>query len=277
MDSLMQDLRYGVRTLLRGRPVFSLVIVATLARGIGATTAMFSVVNAVLLRPLPFDDPDRLVYIQSAPMTNEMGSFPDSYLDWATDVRTLSGVVAYFEPSGVNLSGTMGAPVRVGAAEVTTDFFDVLGVKPIRGRGFTPEEPESREVGAAMISQRLWRGRFGSDPKILGTELVLNGRSFRVVGIVPADVSVPPDVDVWIPIEFGPNRIMKGAIAHNVLTRMAPGVTREEAQAELDALHAARNPPPAPTGRPYCSSEGSLLGASATPSGSCWARSGSYC
>src|SRR5215468_8167000 len=188
MSSILQDLRYGLRSLLR-MPGFTLVAVATLALGIGVNTAIFSVVNAVLLRGLPYPDPEHLVAVwetaaqpgQDVNNRNEvaMGNF----LDWRIQQTVFDGLAA-LTYSNVNLTGSA-EPERIQGAAVTTNFFSLLGTKPIIGRGFLAEEENPDSARTIIISHGLWQRRFGSDPDVIGKTLTVNGNQVSVIGILP--------------------------------------------------------------------------------------------
>src|SRR6266404_6204428 len=199
LEHLIQDLRYGAR-MLRKNPGFSAVAVLTLALGIGANTAIFSVVNGVLLRPLPFPAADRLVMI----LTIHQGDgesqrwetvFDPDFREWTEQNRVFERMAAY--GSGQATLLTRGEPKRIGSAEVTVDFFSLLGVKPLAGRTFLPEEHQAGGPRAVMLSEGLWRERFGADPSVIGQGITLDGRNVTVVGILPGRFNFPEDCDVW--------------------------------------------------------------------------------
>ena len=184
METLWQDLRYGIRMLLKS-PAFSAVAVFTIALGIGANTAIFSVVNGVLLRPLPYRQPDRLLIIREKSVEFEAMSV--SYLnfqDWQRQNQSC-GAIAAFRPDDFNLTGSRD-PERLRGLMSSAAFFSILGVKPVLGRTFLPEEDRLGGNPVVLISENLWRQRFEADPGILGHTLNLNGIVHTVVGIVPA-------------------------------------------------------------------------------------------
>src|SRR5205814_2906961 len=228
IDTLLQDLRYAARTLAKS-PGFTLVAVLTLALGIGANTAIFSAVNAVLLKPLPYPGSDRLVQIMSTGFRGV--HFGVSFLD-LHDLRGLSQDFAGVGATATqryNLTGT-GDPREVQVAAVTADVFDVLQVHPEIGHGFTAAEERSP---LALVSHGLWVTNFGRDPGILGRSISLDGRSFTVVGVMPAGFQVPnEDVQVWTPIgEFlsqNPQaETNRGMHFLPAVARLAPGVALE--------------------------------------------------
>ena len=184
-DHLMQDLRFGLRTLAKN-PGFTAASVLTLALGIGANTALFSVVNAVLLSPLPYWQADRLVavYGRDATFTQTSISYPN-FLDWARDNRSFSALAAY-RSDEFNLTGT-GEAERVPAEMISASFFPLLGVKPVMGRAFRPDEDQVGAAPVVLIGSGLWKSKFGASPAVLGKSLTLNGIAYTIVGVIPAD------------------------------------------------------------------------------------------
>src|SRR5215208_5026062 len=237
MTTLFQDLRFGVRTLAK-RPGFALVAVLTLALGIGANTAIFSVVNAVLLRPLPFREAERLVVVyettQSVP--RDYVSVPNLE-DYRSGSRSFEGF-ATFVPQSVNLTGAGAEPERVVGAFVTSSFFPVLGIRPARGRAFTAEDDAQGGGQVALLAHELWQRRFGADPEIVGKSLTFNGEPYTVVGVMPAGFRYPTITpDVLLPAQKWPNyKVARSFHGCWVVGRLRPGVTREAAQEELRAV-----------------------------------------
>jgi predicted permease len=241
MSTLFQDLRYGLRTLARN-PGFAAVAIITLALGIGANTALFSVVNGVLLNPLPYWQPDRLValYSRTADFTNSSISYPN-FLDWVRDNRSFSALAGY-RTDDFSLTG-MGEPERVPAEMISASFFQLLGVKPVIGRAFRPEEDQVGAAPVALISEGLWKRKFGSSPEALGKSLALNGTAYTVVGVIPVDFHYTGsnfrESDVYAPIgqwndpTFHDRKVGMGT---NAVGRLKPGVTFEQAKADMDAL-----------------------------------------
>src|SRR5256885_14586119 len=239
MDALRQDLRFAFRTL-RARPGFTLIAVLTLGLGIGATTAIFSVVNAVLLRPLPWPQPDRLVLIWGTrgPVRQNGVAYLD-YLDWRRESRSFDAL-GVIRGQSVNLTGG-DQPERVIGSFVTADVFRMLGATPARGRFFMPQETEvATKQPVAVITDDFWRNHFGARPDMIGRTLVLNGVPFTVVGITQRDVSAPLGTpDLWMPIGYYPNKgdlEERGRPGVLVLGRLNANVSADRAQADLDAV-----------------------------------------
>jgi putative ABC transport system permease protein len=232
----MNDLRYAFRQLLKN-PGFTAVAVLTLALGIGANTAIFSVVNTVLLRPLPFPAADRLVMVQGIHHREDRSAqvfesvFDPDFKQWTEQNRVFEHMAAYGNGETTLLSG--GEPKRIRSAEVTADFFSLLGVKPLAGRTFLPEEHQAGGPRAVMLSEGLWRDRFGANPAILGQAITLDGRDVTVVGILPGQFSFPEDCEVWTSLVLTTSR---GNAFHRALARLKTDVTREQAQTEMNGI-----------------------------------------
>lgn len=239
MENLLQDLRYGVRMLLK-RPLFTAITVFTLALGIGANSAIFSVVNAVLLRPFPFLEPDRLVYIEGLDLrTNTKGGAlsPPDFLDFREQSRSFERLAAY-QPASVTLTGDGSESERITGARVTANFLETLGVTPIAGgRSYLPEEEQGVTPSVVILSNGLWQRRFGSDPNIVGKNLSLNGQSLTVIGITPPEFQYPKDAEIWIPLPFKAGA-MTARRTHNLIGigRLKPGVTLNQAQTEMNSI-----------------------------------------
>jgi predicted permease len=228
---LAGDVRYAVRILTRA-PVFTVVAVLTIGLGIGANSAIFSVVNTVLLQPLPYPEPDRLVKVWGE------GHSRAEFIRLRERLKRTEGVAAYFPAFDMSLGGD-GEPVRVVAALVSSEFFQVLGIAPLHGRFFRPGEDRPGTEPVAVLSYGLWRDRFGSDAGLVGRTIELDGVRRTVVGIAPRGFSYPgAAVRLWVPLEIneanpGP---AWGAYGHHIIGRLAPGVTRDQARAELQGL-----------------------------------------
>ena len=251
MTTLMQDLRYGIRMLAKN-PGFTVVAIITLALGIGANTALFSVVNGVLLNPLPYWQPDRLMalYSRTPEFPNSTTSYPN-FLDWVRDNRSFSALAAYREDD-FNLTG-MGAPERVPAEMISASLFPLLGVKPVIGRIFSPEEDQVGAAPVVLISGGLWNRKFGSSPEALGKSLTLNGTAYTIVGVIPVDFHYFPRRDVYAPIGQWNDptfRDRRASMGMNAVGRLKPGVTFEQAIADMEGLgrHLAEEYPEADKG-----------------------------
>ena len=232
---MLRDLRYAIRSLRRS-PGFALAAVATLALCIGATTAIFSVVYSVLFRPLPFADPDGVLLVRTT-WRQMTSSF--SVGNWA-DVNRQQHSFEYFVPAhaeSFNLAGT-DAPENVTGARVGADYFAMLGVRPALGRSFLAEEDAPGRGDVVVLSDGLWRRRFGSDPRVVGSQVRLDGRPHTVVGVMPASMDYAVfDEELWVPTAFSADRLaMHDEHYLVVMGRLRPGVTLTQAEAELQGL-----------------------------------------
>jgi predicted permease len=236
MENLWQDLRLGARGLLRS-PLGSSLALLVLALGIGANTAIFSVVSGVLLEPLPFPHPERLILvIDSSPRRGfpRFAASPPNFSDWRRQNRNFASLGA-FNSDHFNLAG--GArPVAVAGAAVSGDFFRTLGVAPTRGRLLLPEDDRPGAEPVAVLSHDLWRSRFGSDPGVVGRRIVLEGRFRTVVGIAPPGCNFPRQSAVWLPLALDYSKEARGGHYLKVLGRLRPGITLQQAQADLSAI-----------------------------------------
>src|SRR5688572_23978435 len=241
VDMLKQDIRYALRMLLR-HPAFAVVAALTLALGIGATTAIFSVVDAVLLRPLPWPDAERIVLVYGTRGEGRQGAVVYlDFKDWRDQSRAFQGL-GVVRGQSVNLTGG-DVPDRVFGMFVTASTFRILGASPLRGRLFTDAETEvATKEPSAVISEVAWRTRFGSRPDLVGQTLVLNGQRFTVVGIMRAEFQAPLGTpDVWLPLGYYPNRgdlDVRGRAGVSVLGKLKPNVTIDRAQRDLDGITA---------------------------------------
>ena len=239
MNALWQDLSLGARVLMK-RPGFTLIATLTLALGIGATTAMFSVVNGVLLRRLPYGDEARVVVLWQNNLKNGVEreeTSPANFFDWRDRAQSLD-IVSAAEPFALNLSGT-GEPETFRSWIVTAGFFDALNVTPLYGRTFLPEEYEPGKGQVIVIGYGLWQRRFGGDPNLVGRQLTLNGRPHTVVGILPPDFQYPPGRELWAPRQPRNNdRQVRGGSFIRVVGRLRPGRAVAEAQAEMNNIAA---------------------------------------
>ena len=234
----MTDFRYALRLLRRSR-VFTVTVVLTLALGIGATTAIFSVVNAVLLRPLPFADPGRLMQVAERNDKLNLPTFSASalnYMSWTEQTRVFEGLAAIGFGT-FTLSGH-GDPENYTGNSITPSLLPLLGVSPTRGRGFSEGDDKVGAAPVAMISESLWRRRFGSDGSLVGRTVTFNGVGYTIVGIAPGALTVLTPGDVWIPLVIDPPKEIRLNHLLFVVGRLKPGVTLQEAQAEMDAIAA---------------------------------------
>ena len=241
IEELWQDLRYGLR-LMRKSPGFTAVVAATFALGIGATAAIFSVVNGVLLKPLPYPQPEQLVTLHQSKQNFDTGAVPyPNFLDLRRENRTFSAM-AVTRATGFSLTGA-GEPERVSAQYVSADFFSLLGVNPVAGRTFAPGEDERGAAPVALIGADLWQRKFGSAPDVLGKGITLDDRSYTVVGVIPTDFNLRVNIfrqsDVYVPIGQWDIRALQNrgaALGLHGVGRLKPGVTVEQAQADLDRV-----------------------------------------
>jgi putative ABC transport system permease protein len=236
LEMLLHDLRYAVRTLAK-RPGFTAVVLLTLAVGIGANSAMFSIVNSVLIRPLPYPDADRLMFIYGAFRGGDEASIsPPDFLDYRERNTVFSSMAARSFIGDAVLTGGE-EPERVSSALVTTNFFATLGVLPLIGRAFLAEEERGAGHDVAIISYGLWQRRFAGDRRVVGREIQVDGRPHTIVGVTPAVLDRTLDVQVWRPIPFG----IEGTSVRRFhflrgLGRLEPGVTPAVAQRQLDDI-----------------------------------------
>ena len=238
METIIKDIRYGVRGLLK-RPGFTVIALITLALGIGANTAIFSVVNAVLLRPLQFREPDQLVVVWEEATfagfpTNTPA--PGNYVDWKNQNQSFADMAAAASTS-FNLTGD-GEPERIQANSVTANFFPLFGAQPLLGRGFLPDEDRPGGNKVAMLSYSLWQSRYGADRGIINREILLNGEKHTVVGVMPAGFQfLENDVRLWVPLALDQEELAnRGGHYLQVVARLKPGVVLSQAQADMNAV-----------------------------------------
>jgi putative ABC transport system permease protein len=236
-DEMFQDLRFGMRMLLK-HPGFTLIAILTLALGIGANTAIFSVVNALMLRPLPYPDPERLVWVEEVSKTNAI-SVPDGrhFLDWQEQSRTLEGI-SQIDGDTWTLTG-VGEPERIEVGIISATLFPMLGIQSLAmGRNFTAAEDKPGGARVAILSHGLWQRRFNSDQEIVGKSITLNDTNYTVIGVLPANFRVFYTNEVWVPLalDIQEERASKRTSFNTTVARLKPGVTREQARAELDTL-----------------------------------------
>ena len=250
LDVLAQDLRYAFRLLVRN-PAYAAVIVVTMALGIGANTAILSVVYAVLLEPLPYADPDEIysVEIVIPERRDQAPSIPvriQTFLEWRAAPTVFSGMSA-MRPWEASITGD-GDPERLGGARVSANFFSLLGLEMVTGRGFSPDEEQPGRDDVVIISDGLWRRRYGSNPALVGRTVLLNGRPHRVIGVAPPSLLVPtagelhplvsfaPHVDIWKPVAPTAAELKNESWDHGVLVRLPQGAALEQGRQQLETM-----------------------------------------
>jgi predicted permease len=235
MESFIRDIRYVTRALLRA-PAFFAVTVITLALGIGATTAIYSVIDGVLLRPLPYPNPDGIVQLWQVGTKGGRGQVSDpNYDDWKAGSRSFSAM-AEFTDGGVTSVAGASEPVRVRTAVVGADFLKILGARPTLGRTFAPEEQREGGVRAVLVSERFWKRYLGSRPDLGGTTLTFEGDAYAAIGVLPANIDFPVGTDLWVAREVIPRNPYRTGHNWQALARLAPGVTLEQANREFSTL-----------------------------------------
>ena len=239
MNNLLQDLRYGLRMLLKHKG-FTAVSIIALALGVGANTAMFSLVNGVLLRPLPYPDADRIVYFegrnQSQGITESNVSFPD-FTDWSKQTDLFASTSAYWV-GNANLGADGAEPERVPRAGVTSGFFSVLGVQPFLGRVFVPEDDQPNAQSVAIISHGLWKRRFGSDRGLIGREIFISAKPVTIIGVMAPEFDYPQQTQIWVTSGVIPAEEVRDNRSWSAIARLRPGVEARQAQTRISAVNA---------------------------------------
>jgi putative ABC transport system permease protein len=235
---MLNDFRYALRQLIKA-PSFTIVAILTLALGIGACTAIFSVVNVVLLRPLDYPDPDRVVVIRETnlPKFPEFSVSPPNYLDWEKQTKSYEYLAAYTS-AALNLTGE-GEPQRLVGVKSTMHYFDVYGIKPLLGRFLLPEEDAVGKNHVVVLSHGFWQRVFGGTRDVIGRSVQLNGEPYQIVGVAPYGFGVASKVDVWVPMAFRPDETKndaRGGHYISVIGRLKNGVTFQQAKAELEVI-----------------------------------------
>src|SRR5438270_126621 len=249
---MLNDLRFATRLLLKS-PGFAAAAVAAIALGIGANTAVLSLVNALIIRPLPYHQPERLALMLEHFRAQHLDAIPVSapeFVDYQTSCHSLEKLAA-FQPGTFNLAGG-DRPERVFGALGSADVFAVPGVSPVRGRTFEPVECTTGHDDVLVISERLWNRRFNRDPQIVGSKILANGRSYTIIGVMPASFEFPiplfgiqgaqfgEQADIWKPLAFTQDEMkIRYSRGYAIIARLAPGVAEKQAQAELDTVAAA--------------------------------------
>jgi putative ABC transport system permease protein len=234
--SVIQDIRYAVRKLSR-TPGFTAIAAFTLALAIGATTAIFSVIDGVLLKPLPFRDPERVVRVTNIRDGNRLPSSTPDFNDFRAQAKSFSSM-AGIDNQAMNLTGGSD-PERVSAARVGASFWTLLGVTPTVGRGFAPNEDTPAAGRSVVLSDGLWKRRFGADRRIVGRTIALDGNTYTVIGVAPPRFAFPDRPDLWIPLVFGPDDLdpsNRGSHWMGIIARLSPNVTNAQATSEMVAL-----------------------------------------
>jgi putative ABC transport system permease protein len=241
MTTLLQDLRFALRVLMKN-PGFTIVAILTLAVGIGANTAIFSVVNTVLLKPLPYARPEGLVKVwgrfTGIGLPNDLNWFSAPEFRDLHDLNRSFADITVLNGGAVNL-GLSGNPQSVNGAQVSPSMFSILGISPIMGRTFTPDEATQGHDRVVVLGYSLWQRAFGSDPQVVGKEVVVDGRTCQIIGVMPKGFHYPLASDLWIPQvftdkDFGPNN--RGNHGYEVLARLKPGVTLAQAREDMQAV-----------------------------------------
>ncbi len=236
MNALWQDLRYGARMLLK-KPGFTLIAVITLALGIGANTTIFSFVNGILLRPLPYPEPERLTLLDETALKRGFTSFGVSFpnfVDWREQNRVFEGIAAY-QGRGHALTGA-GEPEQLQGAGVTHGLFEVLRIPPLLGRTFTADEDRPNQDAVVILSHALWQRRFGADPKIIGRTIVLSNRPRAIVGVMPSGFRFPQVSEYWVPLALNTQMWTRNDHGLSAVGRLKDSVTLDQARAEMDVI-----------------------------------------
>ncbi|MGB7283509.1 MAG: ABC transporter permease [Candidatus Acidiferrum sp.] len=238
IETLLQDLRFAAR-MLRKNPGFTAIAALTLALGIGANTAMFSVVQGVLLAPLPYREPDRLVMVLESNLRFQQDAISyANFRDWQSSARSFQQMAAVMLQQGYDLAAP-GAPEHLGGGEISSGFLGTLGVEPSLGRDFTPQEDQYGGAPVVIISNRLWRSRFAANPQALGKSVTLGGIDYTIVGVLPAGFRFLDDRDIYLPLGQHNPLLLEARGSHDdmvAIARLKPGVVIAQAQAEMSAV-----------------------------------------
>ncbi|HEX8281728.1 MAG TPA: ABC transporter permease [Chthoniobacterales bacterium] len=239
MSTLLQDVRYGLRMLLKHKS-FTAVAMLALALGIGANTAIFSLVNGVLLRPLPFPEAERIVLFEGnnppQGITESNISYPD-FVEWSKETNLFASTAAFYTASA-NLGANGAEPERVARAGVTPSFFSVLRVQPVLGRAFVGDDDQPKIQSVAIISHGLWKRRFGGDPAVIGKRVLINARPTEIIGVMAAGFELPEQTQIWMPAGIDPAEETRDNRSISAIARLAPGVPLQQAQSRISAINA---------------------------------------
>jgi putative ABC transport system permease protein len=238
MKTFWNDVRYGLRMLLK-KPGFTLTAVITLALGIGATSTIFSFVNGILLRPLPYQDSERLVSLdeivaKGGNTSRMLGISPLNFLDWREQNRSFTGIATYYK-SSYSLTGS-GEPEQISAANISYNTFEILGVAPILGRTFTAEEDRPGDDLVVILGHGLWARRFGARPEVIGQRVTLSNLSRTVIGVMPPGFKFPEDADLWVPVAINTSQWTRNDHGWDAIARLKTGVSLEQAQSDMTAV-----------------------------------------
>src|SRR5271165_2672796 len=225
---MWQDIQYALRTFAKN-PVFTLVAVITIALGVGPNSVIFSIINAVILRPLPYRDSDRIVMLWETNPKRGFSMMPVSgsdFSDWKRDSKSFLDMAPAFTISEFGFNVTAGGePERAQGGQASSNFFNVLGVEPMLGRSFLPEEDRPGGRPVVVVSESFWTRRFGRSPSIIGRSIGLDGKSYTVVGVFPQKIEALGRVDLWIPIALNLPTLARDNHNYGIVARLKPGVT----------------------------------------------------
>lgn len=236
MSELLQDLRFGFRTLLKS-PGFTITAILILAIGIGANTAIFSFVDGVLLKPLPYPDPDRILRVWEKPPRGERNGISTlTYLDWEKQ-NTVFEYLAGQRGDSPSLTG-INEPIQLRGSQISPHYFDIFGIKPAIGRGFAADENQPGKEHVVILSHALWQSQFGADLSLIGRSILLDGQPYIVIGVLPGGVFDRAYAQIWRPLAFQPDNMTRNFHYFGAVAKLKPGVTLAQARAQMDAIGA---------------------------------------